>query len=290
MTFLAPKCPIPPTVPEDGVKEHVPLPIEIPPTKLCSVDAEIITLSCHSFLKVYVISVTYGRNSSSGKELCDGEKKDEKSLGSGTCYSDEYNQQLRREISLECHGKFNCSFNVPTLPLTEDCDTLKREIRVEYICGKCTFLIQKCLNIIFPLLVECTQWFQYINDPDCIKKSLMNNKWKSEDELASLADGKIKDLLVKNLSWFYNGNIHTSIDLTRREPSGEKGSLCGMAALYKAALQTILSEFQLKLMSYDDVKVEIGKYINLSPSLARKQIDADFLIEFHQGELYIHVL
>lgn len=118
----------------------------------------------------------------------------------------------------------------------------------------------------------------------------MNNKWKSEDELASLADGKIKDLLVKNLSWFYNGNIHTSIDLTRREPSGEKGSLCGMAALYKAALQTILSEFQLKLMSYDDVKVEIGKYINLSPSLARKQIDADFLIEFHQGELYIHVL
>ena len=102
--------------------------------------------------------------------------------------------------------------------------------------------------------------------------------------MASLADGKIKDLLVKNLSWFYNGNIHTSIDLARREPTGDKGSLCGMAAVYKAALQTILSEFQLKLMTYDEVKVEIGKYIDMSPSLARKQVDFDFLTDFYQGD------
>ena len=114
--------------------------------------------------------------------------------------------------------------------------------------------------------------------------SLINNNWKQEDELASLADGKIKDLLVKNLSWFYNGNIHTSIDLARREPTGDKGSLCGMAAVYKAALQTILSEFQLKLMTYDEVKVEIGKYIDMSPSLARKQVDLDFLTDFYQGD------
>lgn len=132
--------------------------------------------------------------------------------------------------------------------------------------------------------VECTQWFQFINDPECIKKSLVNNHWKQEDDLASLADGKIKDLLVKNLSWFYNGNIHTSIDLARREPSGDKGSLCGMAAIYKAALQTILSEFELKLMSYDDVKVHIGKYMDMSPSLARKQDDLSFLTEFFQGD------
>ena len=114
--------------------------------------------------------------------------------------------------------------------------------------------------------------------------SLLNNDWKQEDELASLADGKIKDLLVKNLSWFYNGNIHTSIDLARREPTGDKGSLCGMAAVYKAALQTILSEFQLKLMTYDEVKVEIGNYIDMSPSLARKQVDLDFLTDFYQGD------
>ena len=113
---------------------------------------------------------------------------------------------------------------------------------------------------------------------------MVNNNWKQEDELASLADGKIKDLLVKNLSWFYNGNIHTSIDLARREPTGDKGSLCGMAAVYKAALQTILSEFQLKLMTYDEVKVEIGKYIDMSPSLARKQVDFDFLTDFYQGD------
>ena len=138
--------------------------------------------------------------------------------------------------------------------------------------------------------VECTQWFQFINHPECLKKSLVNNNWKQEDELTSLADGKIKDLMVKNLSWFYNGKIHTSIDLARREPSGDKGSLCGMAAVYKAALQTILSEFQLKLMSYDEVKVEIGKYIDMSPSLARKQIDLDFLSDFYQGKLNVWYL
>ena len=144
----------------------------------------------------------------------------------------------------------------------------------------------KCFDTMLLISVECSQWFQFINHPECIKKSLVNNNWKQEDELTSLADGKIKDLLVKNLSWFYNGKIHTSIDLARREPSGDKGSLCGMAAVYKAALQTILSEFQLKLMSYDEVKVAIGKYVDMSPSLARKQIDLDFLTDFYQGEFY----
>ena len=144
--FLAPKCPIPPEVPEDGVKEHVPLPIEIPPNKLCALDAETVTLSCHSFLRVYITSVSYGRNSSSGSNLCDGEKSD-KSLGSGSCYNEDYNKQLLREISLDCHGKFNCTFKVPTLPLTEDCDTLKRELRVEYICGE------------FPIFVDVIKCF-----------------------------------------------------------------------------------------------------------------------------------
>ena len=144
--LLAPKCPIPPDVPQDGVKEHVPLPIEIPQNKLCALDAETATLSCHSFLRVYVTSASYGRNSSSGSNLCDGEKSD-KSLGAGSCYNDEYNQQLLREITLDCHGKFNCTFKVPTLPLTEDCDTLKREFRVEYMCGE------------FPIFVDVIKCF-----------------------------------------------------------------------------------------------------------------------------------
>ena len=92
------------------------------------------------------------------------------------------------------------------------------------------------------------------------------------------------DLAVSRHTGHSSAASFSSIDLARREPSGDKGSLCGMAAVYKAALQTILSEFQLKLMTYDEVKVEIGKYIDMSPSLARKQVDLDFLTDFYQGD------
>ena len=138
--LLAPLCPTPPNAPDEGVREHWPIPLPIEPNNVCYLDSEVAVLTCHSFLKVYVTNVTYGRDSATAKELCDGDKpNDFQSLGSGTCYNETYNDILRNEMAIHCHGSYNCSYEIQTVPLTSDCNGLRRETRIEYICGKCRF-------------------------------------------------------------------------------------------------------------------------------------------------------
>ena len=135
--LLAPLCPTPPKAPEEGVREHWPIPLAIEPTNLCYLDSEVAELKCHSFLRVFVKEVTYGRDSATAKKLCDGEKpNDFQSLGSGTCYNETFNGILMAEMNSNCLGTFNCTYEIPTVPLTTDCNGLRRETKIEYICGK----------------------------------------------------------------------------------------------------------------------------------------------------------
>ena len=136
----APLCPKPPKAPDEGVREHLPLAIPVEPIKECYLDSEVATLTCHSFLNVYVTKVSYGRNSETGAVLCDGDKpNDFSSLGQGTCYNDTYNTYLKDQMGFNCHGTFNCTYQIPTVPLTTDCDGLRRETKIEYICGEYIF-------------------------------------------------------------------------------------------------------------------------------------------------------
>lgn len=149
------------------------------PEKKCGQDDADIILTCNSFLKIYVTEVAYGRNSTTKKQICDGDLPDDKNkllVGKifylarnlvsydniqylwgrglpknfdfsavkyfllqlyfkGSCYDDDYNQQLRGEIALQCHGTYNCTFYVPTVPLGDECIGLIRETKVNYICG-----------------------------------------------------------------------------------------------------------------------------------------------------------
>ena len=134
--FPAPLCPAPPDVPEEGVAEYLPIAIPMDHNKVCTLDSEDVTLTCNSFLRIYITGVTYGRDSATGIELCDGEKPNGKSLGSGTCYNATHNEKLENDFALECHGTYNCTVYVPTVPLNPDCDGLRREVRTQYICGK----------------------------------------------------------------------------------------------------------------------------------------------------------
>ena len=132
----APLCPKPPDVPDEGVAEYLPIPIPMERNRICTLDSEDVMLTCNSFLRIYVTGVTYGRDSATGKELCDGEKPNGNSLGSGTCYNETHNEKLRGDLGAECHGTYNCTYYIPTVPLTPDCDGLRREVRTEFICGK----------------------------------------------------------------------------------------------------------------------------------------------------------
>ena len=135
--LLAPLCNKPPDAPDDGVREHWPMAIPLAPTEICALDSEDVQLLCHSFLSIYVDGVTYGRDSITGKELCGGDKpNDFQSLGSGTCYNETYNNQLKTELALECHGAYNCSYHIETVPLTSDCNGLRREVKIQYMCGR----------------------------------------------------------------------------------------------------------------------------------------------------------
>ena len=133
---LAPLCPKPPDAKVEGVMEYHPLPIPLIPEKICALDSEDIYLQCPSFLSIYVLNVEYGRNQSKGKVLCDGEKPNDSLQPTANCFNETFNNELRHSMAETCHGTYNCSFFIPTVPLTSVCDAMKREVRIDYICGR----------------------------------------------------------------------------------------------------------------------------------------------------------
>ena len=54
---LGPMCPVPPDAPDEGVKEYHPLAIPQSTVKNCALDAEDLTIKCHSFLSIYIRSI-----------------------------------------------------------------------------------------------------------------------------------------------------------------------------------------------------------------------------------------
>ena len=95
-------------------------------------------LRCHSFLRVYIRNIIYGRSFASGKELCDGEKPDDTTAPDNDCFDEE--GKLSELMRQACHGKASCESEIPTLPLDETCNALKREARLEYICGILSYI------------------------------------------------------------------------------------------------------------------------------------------------------
>ena len=96
-----------------------------------------------------------------------------------------------------------------------------------------------------------------------------------------MEEADINNLLVQKLNYYYDGEIHSIVDLSMREVTGDKGSLCGMAALYQAARQTILTISQLKQMSFLDVKATVGERLGYDLAGAKKQKDVNIINEFH---------
>ena len=72
-------------------------------------------------------------------------------------------------------------------------------------------------------------------------------------------------------------------DDNHREETSDKGSVCGMAAVYQAALQTILTRSELKQMSYNDVKIRIGEILGMDETSSKSARDVTLLEEFYEG-------
>ena len=68
--------------------------------------------------------------------LCDGDKPKDAFAPSQDCYDDDVNTQLLESGRAECRGRYDCVTTVATLPLSQECDGKRREIRVQYSCGE----------------------------------------------------------------------------------------------------------------------------------------------------------
>ena len=94
-----------------------------------------------------------------------------------------------------------------------------------------------------------------------------------------------KSLLVEKLKTYYDSEVHSTLDLSMRAVTGDKGSLCGMAAMYQAASQTILTVSEMKQMSFDEVKILMGALLGKDEGASKATKDFDFLAEYHTGNL-----
>lgn len=157
-----------------------------------------------------------------------------------------------------------------------------------------------CVTIFFPLQVSCFEWSSYIKAKDCVDQALVNNGWSSASDLTNMSSAEKKTLLVSKLSFYYDGEIHSEFALANRKESSDVGSLCGLAAVYQAAVDTILTVFQvlekkfrvsissciqLKAMSYKDVKVLLHETMGLDPVAEKISSDVDLLEAYFFCEL-----
>ena len=132
---LSAMCPDPPSVPFEGLRQLVPLPKSSIKHSQCSIDGDILSLSCHSFETVFVTNLTYGRSAERGKDLCGGTKPPDDYEVPRDCFDESVNRALINSTRALCTGQYECQQEVPTFPLQAVCDGKHREIMTEYICG-----------------------------------------------------------------------------------------------------------------------------------------------------------
>ena len=214
--FSAPLCPFPPEVPFEGTREFVPKVFELEPNRTCGVDEEIMKYKCHSFMSVYIQSASFGRSAANMRKMCDGSKKDDSNSPPQDCLD---TSSLLRTARDSCHGSDSCQLFISPTTATLDaaCDNLRREARIDYICGK--FLFPPAVFSHRPCFpVECNKWYRYADEaPGCLDAALVENGWVTEDELGELDEEGKKKKLISSLALKLNPEKHTALGLALRE-------------------------------------------------------------------------
>ena len=135
------------------MREFVPVVFELEPVESCALADETVSLTCHSFLTVYLQSASFGRTAKAGKELCDGARDEDRAKPDEDCLETRAVLQKGRDL---CHGRSSCS-----LPVSADmadftgcmAADLKRELRTRHICGNTSSLLSLLLTIFLQLPV-----------------------------------------------------------------------------------------------------------------------------------------
>ena len=112
--------------------------------------------------------------------------------------------------------------------------------------------------------------------------ALLQNSWVAKsEELLNMEDEAKKTLLIEQLNAKLNPDVHTIVDLSLRAISAEQGGLCGLAALYQAMQDTILTNSQLRNAGYTDILTAMVQEMRMDPRRARDKSDAQMLMLFY---------
>ena len=127
-------CPDPPEPHLDGKRDWIPKVFEVENSSACTEAGKFLNLKCHSFYNIYVTAGTFGRLVNNKKKICNGDEQDDSQEPSSNCTD---SQAILSHARDSCHGRSSCSVAVPPdfIDLHPDCDGLKREVNVEYVCG-----------------------------------------------------------------------------------------------------------------------------------------------------------
>ncbi len=88
------------------------------------------------------------------------------------------------------------------------------------------------------------------------------NEWFTADFIESLDPSDAKTELIGQLYNVLNKTSHSIPDLSLRKVQSPNNGLCGLAALYKALYDTILTKAALKQMGYMDMRSKISEEIS----------------------------
>ena len=144
------------------------------------------------------------------------------------------------------------------------------------------------INYLKPVsTVECNKWYSYADEaPGCLHTALVENQWATEDELVDLDDDAKKTRLMDSLALKLSPKKHTIVDLSQRAVAGETNSLCGLAALYQAMDDTVMTKSQLRAATYDDIRTKITKEMMMSSSKTKSWSDSDLLRHFYDCKFF----
>ena len=130
-------------------------------------------------------------------------------------------------------------------------------------------------------LVYCFPWSSYVEAESCPQLALINNKWAEDATILTMETSAMKELVMLQLNKRLDGEFHSFAELGKRPESAPYGGLCGVAALYQALFDTILTPSQLTNVTYDKMREILANEMNVEP-FKYDVPDADILDQYHQ--------
>ena len=137
----------------------------------------------------------------------------------------------------------------------------------------------------FFCLVECSPWYETVNSTNCIKDNLLTNDWIAPDSVKDLQVADAKVVLISKLNSLLDNTVHTIPELSLRDVSAAKDGLCGLAGMYKALYDTVLTESQMKTMDAKSMrKVVVDEVVSMLGDDTDEDIDK--LDDYHLLKYY----